>query len=148
MRWKELSRRNPTDHVIEVFILAKQLASLSDLTSAVPEHVLLALAKGHRGVARMMLEELGVDLSEHSNDIRIQKEQPKTGLSGLYSGVGELFARANEEAGTRGHNYLGTEHLLLGLLRLDRHYCQKFLHDLGVDIDAARSALVKLLGEN
>ena len=147
MRWRDLSLRNPTDRVIEVLTLAKQCDSPSELTSVVPEHVLLALAKGEGDAARAMLEELGVDLAKHANDIQIQQEQLRTGLSTLYSGVSELFARANEEAGTLGHNYLGTEHLLLGLLRLDGQYCQRFLNGLGVDIDVARSALAKLFGD-
>lgn len=115
------------------------------------EHILLALAAPVSGVAADMLKTLDVSLE------RVRKEVDATCGAGRDYWLSKLklpetpramkvMAYAIEEARRLGHDYIGTEHLLLGLLRDEETVAAKVLLNLGVHLDQSREALASSLG--
>ncbi len=112
------------------------------------EHLLLGLIKEGEGVAAKALESLGIEFSR----VRAKVEELVGGKR--VSGPDELVPTprvkrvlelARQEAQKLGHNYLGTEHLLLGLVGEGEGVAAKVLNSLGVDLGKARSQVVQLL---
>ena len=110
-----------TDRAKKVMNLARQEAQRFNHEYLGTEHVLLGLVQEGSGVAANVLKNMGIDL----NKIRMEVEKiVKTGPSMVTMGQLPFTPRAKkvlelsmEEAGTIGHNYIGTEHLLLGLIQ-------------------------------
>lgn len=117
-----------------------------------PEHLLLALAKGEPGVARMALEACGVDLAKRIASIpvpgrstAVAPDRPARVAVSMSSKMLHTLGFAKEEAAALGHLYLGTEHLLLGLLRLEESPGAEFLRADGITIAQIRSVLGAVL---
>lgn len=116
--------RGFTDRTLDVLAAAHQDASARDHVHVAPEHVLLAMAKAERGVGLTALARLGVDLREKiaQLDALVGNSAPKSGGNRRPSFSPEtelLLADAKSESKTLGHDYVGTEHLLLALLKCD-----------------------------
>jgi len=117
-----------------------------------PEDVLLALARGQLGVGRRILEALSVHLEQMQDELaRLVPHRPR-GLgwkSALAFSAEALHALAwaKEEAASLGHNYLGTEHIVLGILRDPNSRAAKFLREQHATIESARDAVRTILGE-
>ncbi|MCF6191940.1 MAG: hypothetical protein L3J76_02235, partial [Candidatus Hydrothermae bacterium] len=116
------------------------------------EHILLGLSRVGEGVAAMVLTSLGLDLQELR---RAVEEAAPPGHTAITLGEIPLNASARrsinyafEEARKLGHNYVGTEHLLLGLLRENRGLAARILVQMGVDLDIVRVEILKILGRN
>ncbi len=114
------------------------------------EHILLALVREGEGVAAEVLNNLGVNLEV----IRIEVEK-QVSAGGDMLTIGEVpftphskkvLELAVEEARALHHNYIGTEHLLLGLIREGESVGAKVLTALGVNLDKVRDGVIKLLG--
>ena len=152
MVWRNCT--NPdrlTDRALRSLSLAHKLAQEANHDEISPEHMLLGLARGERGVARMMLEASGINLPECCGTIRLPASQPRkecqlVGLP-LNSKTIHALGYAKEEAELLQHNYLGTEHLLLGLLRLEDCAARDFLDSVGIRIEQARECLKRILKE-
>jgi ATP-dependent Clp protease ATP-binding subunit ClpC len=139
-----------TERVRKVINLARQEAVRLHHDHIGTEHLLLGLVKEGEGVAAVVLTNLGMNL----DDLRRAVENAvETGSETLVLGEVPLNQEARsslnyavDEARKMSHTYIGTEHLLLGLLREERGVGCQVLQSLGVDIDLVRNETVKLLG--
>jgi len=114
------------------------------------EHILLGLIKEGSGVAANVLENLDVDLEKVRAEIEKRvKHGPDTGTMGhlpFSPRARKVIDYAVEEAKSLGHKYVGTEHLLLGLLREEEGKAAEVLTSLGVKLDDVRREVMELLG--
>lgn len=115
-----------------------------------PEHILLALIREGSGVAVEAIQQLNVDLEM----LRTEVEKLAKGSTGMPT-LGEIrytprahkvIDYAREEAQALGHTYVGTEHLLLGLIREGEGIAARSMENLGVTLDSARQQVQRLLG--
>ncbi|MFO8013011.1 MAG: ATP-dependent Clp protease ATP-binding subunit [Phycisphaerae bacterium] len=139
-----------TDRARKVMALANQEAQRFNHEYVGTEHVLLGLVKEGQGVAANVLHNLSVDLKK----IRLEVEKiVKSGPAMVTMGKLPQTPRAKkviefaiEEARNLGHNYVGTEHLLLGLLREHDGVAAQVLMNLGLKLDEVRSEVLNILG--
>jgi ATP-dependent Clp protease ATP-binding subunit ClpC len=140
---------NFTDRARVVMQLANQEAQRFNHEYVGTEHILLGLTKEGSGVAAWVLEDLGVDLRK----IRLKVEEILHPAADLITmGKLPLTPRANSvighalsEARKLQHSYIGTEHLLLGLLCEQEGVAAQVLMNLGLKLDAVRHGVLKLL---
>ena len=140
-----------TDRVQRVIIIAQEEAKRLNHDYVGTEHILLGLVALGEGVAAKVLANIGVDLR------RVRTEVEKlvgTGDNVMLLGEIPFTPRAKkvlelavEEAQNFGHTYVGTEHLLLGLLREEEGIAARVLENLGVRINEVREEVAALLGE-
>ena len=139
-----------TERVRKVIYLAREEAARLQHDYIGTEHLLLGVIREGEGIAATVLNNLGLDLD------RIRQEvENMVSPSGGTMTIGEIpftprakrvLELAVEEARTLGHNYVGTEHLLLGLIREGEGVAAKVLLELGVDRKRVREETLKLLG--
>jgi ATP-dependent Clp protease ATP-binding subunit ClpC len=114
------------------------------------EHLLLGLVKEGTGVAANCLKNLGVDLKKIRMEVeKIVKSGPQMVTMGKLPQTPrakKVIEYAIEEARLLGHNYVGTEHLLLGLLREQDGVAAQVLMNLGLRLEDVREEVLKLLG--
>ena len=139
-----------TERARKVILLAKQEAKRFNHDYIGTEHVLLGLLREGEGVAAAVLQSLGMNL----NNIRLEVEKlvqigPATVVSGdlpFTPKAKKVMELAMEEARTLGHNYIGTEHLLLGLIREGEGVASQVFMNMGLDLEKVREEVIKLLG--
>jgi len=139
-----------TDRAKKVMNLARQEAQRFNHEYLGTEHVLLGLVQEGSGVAANVLKNMGVDLAR----IRAEVEKlVKSGPSMVTMGQLPFTPRAKkvlelsmEEAHNLGHNYIGTEHLLLGLIKENEGIAAKVLTNLGVKLEDVREEVLEFLG--
>ena len=139
-----------TDRAKKVMNLARQEAQRFNHEYLGTEHVLLGLVQEGSGVAANVLKNMGIDL----NKIRSEVEKiVKTGPSMVTMGQLPFTPRAKkvlelamEEASNLGHNYIGTEHLLLGLIKENEGIAAQVLLNLGVKLEDVREEVLEFLG--
>ncbi len=139
-----------TERARKVLVLAKEEARRFNHDYIGTEHILLGLVREGEGVACAVLQNLGVDLD------RLRIEVEKLVTPGSVTGVvGDIpftprakkaLELAAEEARTLGHNYIGTEHILLGLIREGEGLAMQVLYSLSVDLEKVRDEIASLLG--
>ena len=126
-----------TERVRKVIFLAREEASRLQHDSIGTEHLLLGLLREGEGIAATVLTNLGLDLDA----IRQSVENMVAHTGGTLT-IGEIPFTSNakrvlelavDEARQMGHNYVGTEHLLLGLIREGEGVAAKVLLDMGVE---------------
>ncbi len=140
-----------TERVRKLLYIARQEAASNGNDSVSTEHILLALIKEGEGVAVMVLTNLGVNLDKISRSL--QKLISEGEVGGLASGeipLGQnarhVISLAIDEAKKFEHKHVGTEHILLGLLRKRDTSSARILSEYGVSYDIAKSEILKLLG--
>src|SRR3989442_1318654 len=143
-----------TDRARKVMQLANQEAQRFNHEYIGTEHILLGLVKEGSGVAANVLKNLDIDLRK----IRLEVEkivQPGPGGDQVVMGRLPHTPRAKkvieysvEEARNLNHNYVGTEHLLLGLLREQEGVAAQVLMNLGLKLEDVREEVLNLLGHN
>jgi ATP-dependent Clp protease ATP-binding subunit ClpC len=139
-----------TDRARKVMALAREEAKRFNHEYIGTEHILLGLVKEGSGVAANVLQNLDIDLKK----IRLEIEKiVQTGPDLVSVGqlpftprVKKVLEYAIEEARAMGHNYIGTEHQLLGLLREQEGVAAQVLLNLGVKLDDVREEVIELLG--
>jgi ATP-dependent Clp protease ATP-binding subunit ClpC len=139
-----------TERARKVILLAKQEAKRFNHDYIGTEHILLGLLREGEGVAAAVLQSLGMNL----NNIRLEVEKlvqsgPTTVVSGdlpFTPKAKKVMELAMEEARTLGHNYIGTEHLLLGLIREGEGVASQVFLNMGLDLEKVREEVIKLLG--
>ncbi len=139
-----------TDRAKKVMNLARQEAQRFNHEYLGTEHVLLGLVQEGSGVAANVLKNMGIDL----NKIRVEVEKiVKTGPSMVSMGQLPFTPRAKkvlelsmEEAGNLGHNYIGTEHLLLGLIKENEGIAAQVLMNLNIKLEDVREEVLDFLG--
>jgi len=139
-----------TERARKVLVLAKEEARRFNHDYIGTEHILLGLIREGEGVACAVLQNLGIDLERLKSEIE-KLITPGSGSSTL--GDMPFTPRAKkalelsvEEARNLGHNYIGTEHILLGLLREEEGLASQVLFSLGVDITKVREEVYNILG--
>ena len=138
-----------TNRAKQVIKLAKKEAQRLNHNYLGTEHVLLGLLKLGQGVAVNVLRNLGLDFETVRQEVeRLVGYGPEIQVYGdpaLTGRVKKVFEFANEEASQLGHNYVGTEHLLLGLLRQTDGVAAQVLENLNVDLSEVRKEVLKEL---
>ena len=139
-----------TERARKVLVLAKEEARRFNHDYIGTEHILLGLIREGEGVACAVLQNLGIDLN------RLRRELERLISPGGITMVrGDLpftprakkaLELAAEEARNLGHNYIGTEHILLGLLREEEGLAAQVLYGLGVDLEKVKEEIASLLG--
>lgn len=140
-----------TEKAIKVIMLAQEEARRLGHNFVGTEQVLLGLIGEGTGVAAKTLKSMGVNLK----DARAEVEKIIGRGTGFVAVEIPFTPRAKrvlelswDEARQLGHNYIGTEHLLLGLIRESEGVAARVLENLGVDLNKIRSNVVKILGES
>ncbi|HEY5545885.1 MAG TPA: ATP-dependent Clp protease ATP-binding subunit [Gemmatimonadaceae bacterium] len=142
---------NFTERVRKVLQMAREEAQRLHHEYVGTEHVLLGLIREGEGVAAAVLQNLNVDLDEVQQKIEETVKKGKavqaTGPDLPYtSRAKKVLELAMSEARELNHSYVGTEHLLLGLLREEKGIAAQVLTEAGVNLDAARTETLRLLG--
>ncbi|MEA5477460.1 ATP-dependent Clp protease ATP-binding subunit [Pseudanabaena galeata UHCC 0370] len=139
-----------TEKAIKVIMLAQEEARRLGHNFVGTEQILLGLIGEGTGVAAKLLKSMGVNLK----DARIEVEKIIGRGSGFVAVEIPFTPRAKrvlelslEEARQLGHNYIGTEHLLLGLIREGEGVAARVLENLGVDLSKVRTQVIRMLGE-
>src|SRR2546429_183694 len=142
---------NFTDRVRKVLQMAREEAARLHHEYVGTEHILLGLIREGEGVAAAVLTNLNVDLEEIKQKI---EETVKKGKAAAAAGpdlpytsrAKKVLELAMSEARELNHSYVGTEHLLLGLLREEKGIAAQVLTDAGVNLEQARAETLRLLG--
>ena len=139
-----------TEKAIKVIMLAQEEARRLGHNFVGTEQILLGLIGEGTGVAAKVLKSMGVN----HKDARIEVEKIIGRGSGFVAVEIPFTPRAKrvlelslEEARQLGHNYIGTEHLLLGLIREGEGVAARVLENLGVDLSKVRTQVIRMLGE-
>ncbi len=140
-----------TDRARKVLVYAQREAKRLNHEFVGPEHIMLGLLKLGEGVATEVLKGLGVNLRR----LRVELEKAVgKGNEGVMVGqlpynkqAKKVLEYALEEARSLQHPYVGSEHLLLGLLRLDDNVVVEVMEDKGVDLEEVRQAVIEMLSE-
>src|SRR3989440_719722 len=142
---------NCTERVRKVLAMAREEAARLHHEYVGTEHILLGLIREGEGVAAAVLTNLNVDLEEIQQKI---EETVKKGKAAAAAGpdlpytsrAKKVLELAMSEARELNHSYVGTEHLLLGLLREEKGIAAQVLTDAGVNLEQARAETLRLLG--
>jgi len=139
-----------TDRARRVVVLAQEQARLLNHNYIGTEHLLLGLIAEEEGVAAIALAELGIDLAA----VRAQVEEiigmgtaAPTGHIPFTPRAKKVLELSLREALQLGHNYIGTEHILLGVIREGEGVAAQVLQKMGAILPLVRSEVMKLLGE-
>jgi len=141
-----------TERARKVILLAKEEAKRFNHDYIGTEHILLGLVREGEGVAAAVLASMGLSPGK----IRIEVEKfvqpgPSTIIQGdipFTPKAKKVIELAMDEARNLGHNYIGTEHLLLGLIREGEGVASQVLMSLGLDLDRVRMEVMNLLGSS
>ncbi len=143
---------NFTDRVRKVLAMAREEAIRLQHDYVGTEHILLGLIREGEGVAAAVLTNLNVDLEQIHERIEesVRKGKATIALGELpyTSRAKKVLEYAMAEARELNHSYVGTEHLLLGLLREEKGIAAQVLNSLGVTLEDARAETLKLLGSD
>ena len=115
------------------------------------EHILLGLARETDGVAARVLTSLGVELTKIRSAVEFiigRGERPSPGDIGLTPRAKKVIELAVDEARRLGHHYIGTEHLLIGIMRESEGVAAGVLESLGVNLEKVRSETTRILNQS
>src|SRR5262245_10112639 len=139
-----------TDRARKVMGLAKAEAQRLNHEYIGTEHILLGLVQEGSGVAANVLKQMNIDLKRIRNEIeKIVKGSPTMVTQGnlpFTPRAKKVLELAVEEASNLGHNYIGTEHLLLGLIKENEGIAARVLLNLGVKLEEVREEILEFLG--
>jgi len=139
-----------TDRARKVMALANQEAQRFNHEYIGTEHILLGLVKEGSGVGANVLKNLGIDLRKVRLEVeKLVKSGPEMVTMGKLPQTPrakKVIEYAIEEARNLNHNYVGTEHLLLGLLREQDGVAAQVLLNLGLKLEEVREEVLNLLG--
>ncbi len=137
-----------TDRARRVVVLAQEEAKMLNHNYIGTEHILLGLIHEGEGVAAKALESLEISLDavrEQVQDIIGQGQQQPTGHIPFTPRAKKVLELSLREALQLGHNYIGTEHILLGLIREGEGVAAQVLVKLGADLNRVRQQVIQLL---
>ncbi|MDR1891353.1 MAG: ATP-dependent Clp protease ATP-binding subunit [Puniceicoccales bacterium] len=144
---------NLTPRAQQVLAMARQEAERLGQSVIGPEHLLLALMRLPQCIAISILRSLGVDLEKVCAEIERRLSKANTDSQNganitLSPIVQKVLLAAAKEANMLQHPYVGTEHLLLGILREDDEIAAKILSEAGVKVENCRQAILSALDPN
>jgi ATP-dependent Clp protease ATP-binding subunit ClpC len=137
-----------TDRARRVVVLAQEEARMLNHNYIGTEHILLGLIHEGEGVAAKALESLGISLDAvraQVEEIIGQGQQAPSGHIPFTPRAKKVLELSLREALQLGHNYIGTEHILLGLIREGEGVAAQVLVKLGADLNRVRSTVIQLL---
>ena len=139
-----------TERARKVIVLSKEEARRFNHDYIGTEHLLLGLVREGEGVAAAVLQKVGLDLPTIRLEIeKLVQPGPSTQILGdipFTPRAKKALELSAEEARSLGHNYIGTEHLLLGLVREGEGVASQVLLNLGLDLNKVRQEIMGLLG--
>jgi ATP-dependent Clp protease ATP-binding subunit ClpC len=146
-----MSKKRYTDRAQRVVLIAQEEAKRLNHDYLGTEHLLLGLIALGKGVAAQVLSHFDVDLHRVCSEIEkivgtgdnvmLLDDIPFT------THAKNVLKLAEEEARNMDHNYIGTEHLLLGLMREQEGVAARVLENIGIRLDVVRAEVEALLGE-
>jgi ATP-dependent Clp protease ATP-binding subunit ClpC len=149
---RQTTMNNFTPRAQQVLALARKEADRFNHNYVGTEHLLLGLIKLGQGVAVNVLQKMGLDLETVRMEVEKQVGSgPETKMVGnipYTPRVKKVLALAGKEAKALNHSYVGTEHILLGLLREGEGVAARVLKSLEVDIERTRNEILKELDPN
>jgi len=137
-----------TDRARRVVVLAQEEARLLNHNYIGTEHILLGLLNEGEGIAAQALESLDIDLASVRDEVvKIigQGQQSPSGHIPFTPRAKKVLELSLREALQLGHNYIGTEHILLGLIREGEGVAAQVLQQLGADLQKVRQTVIQLL---
>jgi ATP-dependent Clp protease ATP-binding subunit ClpC len=137
-----------TDRARRVVVLAQEEARMLNHNYIGTEHILLGLIHEGEGVAAKALESLGISLEavrQQVEEIIGQGQQAPSGHIPFTPRAKKVLELSLREALQLGHNYIGTEHILLGLIREGEGVAARILVKLGADLNRVRREVIRLL---
>lgn len=140
-----------TEGARKVLALAQEEAKRSNHNYIGTEHFLLGLLRENEGVAAKVLSNLGVDVHKVRSAVEFiisRGDQVVPGEIGLTPRSKKVIELAIDEARNMNHNYIGTEHLLLGLVREGEGIAADVLESLNVSLEKVRTETVQVLGQS
>src|SRR5687768_9299725 len=140
-----------TDRARKVLTLAQDEAQRFNHNYIGTEHLLLGLVREGEGVAARVLENMNVELSKVRTAVEFiigRGDRPVVGEVGLTPRAKRVIELAIDEARRLGHNCIGTEHLLLGLVREGEGIAAGVLESLGVNLDKVRHQVIHVLSQS
>jgi len=145
-RFEKLSER-----ARRVLTLAQEEAQHLNHSYIGTEHILLGLLREEEGVAAKVLVSLGCNLGKVRSGVEFiigRGDKPNTGEIGLTPRAKRVIELAIDEARHLGHNYIGTEHLLLGLLHEGGGVAAGVLDSFGINLEQVRGEVTKMLNQS
>ncbi|MCL4532287.1 MAG: ATP-dependent Clp protease ATP-binding subunit [Actinobacteria bacterium] len=140
-----------TERARKVLTLAQEEAQRFNHNYIGTEHLLLGLVREGDGVAAKVLANLGVDLNKVRSAVEFiigRGDRTVTGDIGLTPRAKKVIELAVDEARRLNHHYIGTEHLLLGLVREGEGIAAGVLESLGVSLDKVRNQIIHVLNQS
>ena len=137
-----------TDRARRVVVLAQEEARMLNHNYIGTEHILLGLIREGEGVAAKALESLGISqeaVRQQVEEIIGQGQQAPSGHIPFTPRAKKVLELSLREALQLGHNYIGTEHILLGLIREGEGVAAQVLVKLGADLSRVRQQVIQLL---
>ena len=137
-----------TDRARRVVVLAQEEARLLNHNYIGTEHILLGLLNEGEGIAAQALESLDIDLASVRDEVvKIigQGQQSPSGHIPFTPRAKKVLELSLREALQLGHNYIGTEHILLGLIREGEGVAAQVLQQLGAELQKVRQTVIQLL---
>jgi len=140
-----------TERARKVLSLSQEEAQSFNHDYIGTEHILLGLVREGEGVAAKVLISLGVELDKVRSAVEYiigRGEKGVSGEIGLTPRAKRVIELAVDEARRLNHNYIGTEHLLLGLLREEEGVASGVLESMGISLDKVRAETVRILSQS
>jgi ATP-dependent Clp protease ATP-binding subunit ClpC len=138
-----------TDRARRVVVLAQEEARMLKHNYIGTEHLLLGLVRESEGIAAKALTSLGIELDtvrEHVQEIvGLGGQEPSSGHIPFTPRAKKVLELSLREALQLGHNYIGTEHILLGMIREGEGVAAQVLVQLGADLSRVRQVVIQLL---
>ena len=134
-----------------VLTLAQEEAQHFNHSYIGTEHILLGLVREKEGMAAKVLVNMGIGLAKVRSAVEFiigRSEKPSSGEIGLTPRAKRVIELAIDEARHLSHNYIGTEHLLLGLLREGEGVAAGVLDSLGITLERARAEITRTLSQD
>lgn len=141
-----------TDRARKIMELANQAAQLLNHEYITSEHILSGIAISDGGVAKTALKNLGVEPDQIKAAIAEKfKPRPENGMSGVRPqtpGAKKVIEYAIQHARDLNHNYVGSEHILLGLMTDPNEGAAIILSGFGLRIEKVRQEILRMLGDS
>ncbi len=140
-----------TERAQKVIVLSQEEARRLNHNVVGTEHILLGLIAEGEGLAARSLQALGISVDNVRSEVEKvigRGDSPPTGQIGFTPRSKRVLELAFDEARQLGHTYIGTEHILLGLIREGEGIAAQVLQNLGAELDSVRKEVSELLGSS
>lgn len=141
-------RQRYTERAMRVLTWAQEEARSRGSQTMDSEHILLGLLRERGSVALLVLESLGIQPAQVKNEIdkSVETKPAVPSIDAVTKSAKKVLQLLPEEASGLGHSYIGTEHILLALIREEEGLAAQILAGLGADYDKVRDEIVKRVG--